>query len=96
MGNVSIRSNVELNGKFIIIKIRGDKERDMDLETIENNIYNGREFGKFSLDIPLIQDNFYLKNEKPQIYKQDGIFQLIYQIEEIKLGIDFQPKYKKI
>ena len=95
-GNVSIRSNVELNGKFIIIKIRGDKERDMDLETIENSIYNGREFGKFSLDIPLIQDNFYLKNEKPQIYKQDGIFQLIYQIEEIKLGIDFQPKYKKI
>ena len=95
-GNVSIRSNVELNGKFIIIKIRGVKERDMDLETIENSIYNGREFGKFSLDIPLIQDDFYLKNEKPQIYKQDGIFQLIYQIEEIKLGIDFQPKYKKI
>ena len=95
-GNCSIETNVELNGEYIIIKIRGDKEKDMSVENVENNFYNGREFGKFSLDIPFKQDDFYLKNERPKILKEDGIFILIYQIEKINLGGVYPFQYKKI
>ena len=47
--------------------------------------FDGREFGHFSLDIRLKQEDFYIKNESPKIEKKDGIFTISYQIEETKL-----------
>ena len=93
-GNCSIQSSVQLNAEYIVIKIKGEKERDMSVGTIEDNVLNRREFGKFSLDIPFKQTDFYLKNEKPKIYKEDGIFILIYQIEDIKLGGIYPLQHK--
>ena len=93
-GNCSIHSSVQLNAEFIVIKIRGEKERDMSVGAIEDNVLNRREFGKFSLDIPFKQTDFYLKNEKPKIYKEDGNFILIYQIEDIRLGGIYPLQHK--
>ena len=93
-GNCSIQSSVQLNAEYIVIKIKGEKERDMSVGTIEDNVLNRREFGKFSLDIPFKQTDFYLKNEKPKIYKEDGIFILIYQIEPLLFRMDFPLKNK--
>ena len=94
-GNCNIESTIQFSGEYIFIKISGKKERDEESSKIEDKIFNGREFGHFSLDIPLKQENFYIKNEQPKIEKKDGIFILIYQLEEKNLrGIyPHQKKY---
>ena len=87
-GNCKIESSIQLSGEYIIIKITGDKYKDEDEnENPELMSYNfdGREFGHFSLDIRLKQEDFYIKNESPKIEKKDGIFTISYQIEETKL-----------
>lgn len=90
-GNCKIESNVELNGEYIVIKITGIKEKDEIIGNITNDLYNRREYGKFSLDIPLKQEDFYIKNEKPKIDKKDGIFKLVYYIEEKQLTGIYPP-----
>jgi len=78
-------STFENNGEYIIIKLRRTKEKDSEPIKIEENIFNGRELGKFSLDIPFKHELFNIKNEKPEIKAENGIVTLIYQLEE-KLG----------
>ena len=94
-GHCNIESTIQFSGEYIFIKISGKKERDEESSKIEDKIFNGREFGHFSLDIPLKQENFYIKNEQPKIEKKDGIFILIYQLEEKNLrGVyPHQKKY---
>ena len=52
-GNSSIKSNVDYVGEYTIIRLNGNKEKDKTPEKIEDNIFNSREFGEFTLDIPL-------------------------------------------
>ena len=58
---------------FPIIKIKGCKNKDKKPEKIEDNIYNSREYGQFSLDIPFKGDDYSLKNEEPEIQEKHGI-----------------------
>ena len=92
-GQCEIETSIQFNGEYIIIKIIGNKNMDMDEKSeILNNLCDRREFGNFSLDIPIKHDNFYIKNESPIIKKNEGIFIISYKIEESKLGGKYQPK----
>ena len=84
-GKCDLNSSIQLIGEYVIIKIEGNKLEDDMSAKIENNIFNGREFGNFYLEIPIKQEDFYIKNESPIIDKKEGIFKLAYQIEEKKL-----------
>ena len=54
-GHCYIESTIQFSGEYIFIKISGKKERDEESSKIEDKIFNGREFGHFSLDIPIKQ-----------------------------------------
>ena len=70
---------------FPIIKIKGCKNKDKKPEKIEDNIYNSREYGQFSLDIPFKGDDYSLKNEEPEIQEKHGVLLIKYKLEK-KLG----------
>ena len=70
-GNINIVCNHKLVDKYNIIEIRGRKNKDKEPINLKDNIFNGREFGEFSVDIPLMID---LENIKPNISKKEGIF----------------------
>jgi HSP20 family molecular chaperone IbpA len=85
-GNCNLDSSISFNGEYIIIKIKGKKTLNE-----KQAINNGREFGNFSLDIPLKLRDLYIKqsekelvfkNQEPKIEKKDGIFTIVYQLEE--------------
>ena len=88
-GNCNIKSSIENSGEYKIIKLRGNKEKDMEPEKIEDNIFNGRELGQFSLDIPLNAKEFPIKDGDPLIGKKNGIFILIYELQQKRPDVVF-------
>ena len=82
-GKCNIESYFQFSGEYVIIKINGNKERDGNSDMENNNICNIREFGNFSLDIPIKQEDFYLKNENPSYKRENGIIILTYKIEKL-------------
>ena len=88
-GTCNIKSSFKYSGEYIIIKLTGIKEKDEEPARIEDNIFNGREIGKFSLDIPLKYEDFIIKHEKPKIEKKDGIFTLTYQLEKNDTALEY-------
>ena len=80
-GNCNIKSYTKQSGEYVIIKISGIKENEDNQKNIESNFNNGRKFGNFSLNIPLKQEGFIIKNEKTKIEKNDGIFILTFPLE---------------
>ena len=96
-GNCTLESDVEFLDGYMIIKIKGKKEEDK----TQNNSFIGRKFGHFFLDIPIKHEEFskefYIKNGKPDIKKEDGIFILNYQLEQKSLkGVYQNPKNLEI
>ena len=96
-GNCNLDSSVSLDGEYIVINISGNKKLYE-----KQAIISGREFGHFSLDIPLrLRDlcikqsgrELVFKNEEPKIEKKDGIFTIVYQLEESILKGGLSPKY---
>ena len=96
-GNCDLVSTVSLDGEYIIIKITGNKNLNE-----KQAIIRGREFGQFSLDIPLKLRDLYIKqsgkelvfkNQEPKIEKKDGVFTIVYQLEESFLTGGLSPKY---
>jgi hypothetical protein len=93
-GSCHLISSIQFNDEYIIIKISGNKNSDDKL-----SIINERKFGKFSIDIPLKLKDFIknekellIKNQKPKIEKKDGIFTIVYQLEENCLTGSFFSK----
>ncbi len=69
-------------GIYTVIKINGEKKQDKEPKQLGDNLYNTREFGKFSLEIPLKTEDFLIKNQKPKIiHTNSGIIKLIYQLD---------------
>ena len=87
-GNFTLESSLQYSGEYTIIKINGKKEKDVNSE-ITNSFFNGREFGNFSLDIPVKQEDFVIKNEPPIFFSKDGIITLCYKIQKIIKGVTF-------
>jgi len=92
-GESKISSSILFVGEYAIIRILGIKGKDEKLVNIENSIINVREFGPFSLNIPIKLNDFLIKNEKPKIEVRNGIFILTYQIEKSKKKYIYQLEY---
>ena len=83
-GNCNIKSNIEYSGDLTVIKLIGEKQKDKEPKELENNIFNSREFGEFSLDILLKTEEFLIKNGKPSFEKKNGLLMLSYDLDEKK------------
>ena len=90
-GNCSINSSVDYTGEYTIIRLSGKKTKDKEPEKIEDNIFNSRELGEFSLDIPLKTDDFLIKNEEPEYEKKNGLFFVTYILDKKRTGKTFEP-----
>ena len=83
-GNSSISSKLEYSGELTIINITGLKKKDKEPENNADNIHTTREFGEFSLDIPLKTEDFHLLNDDPKVYDKKGVIILEYKCDQKK------------
>ena len=80
-GNCDIVSDSERVGEYHILKISGEKKKDKEPEKLEENMFNMREYGQYSLEIPLKEDkDVKLTDEAPSIDKIEGVYILEYNI----------------
>jgi len=94
-GNCGITPNIDYSGEYTIIRLNGIKKKDKEPNKLEDNIHNTREFGEFSLDIPLKTEEFLLKNEKPICTQQKGLLMIEYKLdkkEEATVGIEIKEE----
>ena len=87
-GNSTIKSKIDYIGEYTILRLTGNKEKDQLPINIKDNIHITREFGKFSLDIPLKTEDYKLKNRKPKIEDKKGLLILEYLLEPKKVDDD--------
>ena len=73
---------MEFAGEYNIIKLRGEKRKDKDPKNEKDNIFNTREYGSFSLEIPLKTEDYLLSNEEPSIENKKGILFLEYKLTQ--------------
>ena len=79
-GNCSMQCYFERIGEYHIIKISGEKIKDKEPENIEENIFNMREYGHYSIEIPLQDDFIRLSDDPPKIQRIEGVYILEYNI----------------
>ena len=79
-GNEKIESKIDYQGNYNIIIIKGQKKLDKEPENIEDNIYTNREFGEFTIDIPLRISEYRLANEEPKFQRKEGITYIEYEL----------------
>ena len=77
-GNVSLSYDYNIEGSYNIITVKGKKDIDKDIESEKDNIFNNREFGEFTIDIPLKLSEYRLSNELPKSHKKEGITYIEY------------------
>ena len=56
--------DIEFSGEYNIIKIKGEKRKDKEPANKEDNIFNTREDGKFSFEVPLKTEDYLLMSEQ--------------------------------
>ena len=88
-GNSKIKTNILHSGEYTIIRIDGMKRKDKEPESPEDNLFNSREIGDFSFDIPLKTDDYLVKNVKPKIEEKKGLIILEFQLEDKNTEADF-------
>ena len=81
-GNCKIKHSIEYAGEYTIIRLKGNKKIDKEPEKLEDNIHNTREFGDFTLDIPLKTEDFIVVNEKPTIAEKKGVLMVKYKLDK--------------
>ena len=85
-GNKDLKASQEHNSLYNIIKVEGEKKKDKDPEKNDDVMFTNREFGKFSLDIPLSPE-FCIKNTRPKIEDKKGLIIIEFELEEsVKTG----------
>ena len=92
-GNCQIKSERATGDNYNIIKISGEKIKDLEPQKIEDNIYNIREFGKFFLEIPFPKEHN-LSRDKPLIKEISGLYIIEYKIDEPEEGVIFTQDKK--
>jgi hypothetical protein len=75
-GNCPMVAEKIVQGELFIIRLSGEKKKDIVPEKLEDNIYNKREIGKFILDIPLSSKE-YIFSEKPPTFDYHSCVQFI-------------------
>ena len=83
-GNCNMKYSIENIGEYNIIKLYGNKKKDKEPEKLSDNIYNCREFGDYSVNIPLKIEDYLIKNKEYNIDKKNGIFFLEVEIDKKK------------
>ena len=93
-GNSQISSKIEYRGENTIIQLSGKKNKDQEPEKLEDNIFNTREFGDFTVDIPLKTEDYNILNKEPEIQFKIGLFIIKYQLDNRLQGESetFKPK----
>ena len=82
-GNSSVTSNVEYVGEYTMIRLKGNKKKDKFPEKVEDNLYNSRELGDFSLDIPLKTEDFLINSQiPPTIQEKRGLLIIEYTLQK--------------
>ena len=81
-GNHTLTSNIYHLGEFNCIKINGSKNKDKEPKDPKENIDNTREFGKFTINVPLRAEEYPIKNMEPKIDKKMGVIFLEYELED--------------
>ena len=77
-GNISLFANYKYSGNFNIIVITGTKMKDKEYKG-DDIIVNSREYGDFSIEIPLLEQ---LDNKSPNIIKKNGIIKIEFAIRK--------------
>ena len=91
-GNCKLNSSIEYSGEYTIIKIYGNKKKDKEPEKLEDNLFNSREIGDFSVDIPLKADDFTLENKEPNIRDMKGVIILEYNLIEKNKRTEYEEE----
>ena len=81
-GICSLTPDVYYEGVYNIIKLSGIKYKDKEPLKFEDNIFNTREFGKFSLEIPLKTEEFLISDIEPIEKNDNGIFIITVKIKK--------------
>ena len=79
-GNVNLFYDYKIEGSYNIITVKGIKKIDKDIENWKDNIITNREFGEFTIDIPLKLSEYRLSNELPISHKKEGITYIEYEL----------------
>ena len=85
-GNSDIESTVEYIGENTMIKLHGYKKQDISPKKLDDNLYNIREFGFYSIEIPLKTEEYMIKNRPPTMTKKNGLLILEYLLENKSKG----------
>ena len=91
-GNCDFSANVEVEGEYTYIRIKGNKKKDKEPKEIKDNIYINRELGEFSLDIPLKTTDYNIKNETPDIKNGKGVYKITYTIDKVMTAAEYKQK----
>ena len=82
-GNTNLEApEIEFAGEYNIIKIKGEKKKDKEPVNKEENIFNTREDGKFSFEVPLKAEDYLLSNEEAEIKDKRGVFMVEFKLAQ--------------
>ena len=80
-GKFKIQPKTEFVGEYTNIKLSGDKIKEDLQEKNGTVLFNSREFGKFSLDIPLKSEDYLITQENPKVSAKNGILTVSYNLK---------------
>ena len=78
-GNIEIQYKIKYSDLYTVIELTGIKKIDIEPKTIEDNNYNSREFGEFTISIPTLKR---LANKKPNFFDKNGLNIFEFELEE--------------
>ena len=81
-GNCHMVAEKIVQGERFIIRLSGEKKKDIVPEKLEDNIYNKREIGKFFLDIPLSSKEYIFSEKPPTFDYHSGVQFIEYELKE--------------
>ncbi len=80
-GNCPMVAEKIVQGERFIIRLSGEKKKDIVPEKLEDNIYNKREIGKFFLDIPLSSKEYIFSEKPPTFDYHSGVQFIEYELK---------------
>jgi hypothetical protein len=78
-GNIEIQYKIKYSDLYTVIELTGIKKIDIEPKTIEDNNYNSREFGEFTISIPTLKR---LANKKPNFFDRNGLNIFEFELDE--------------
>ena len=64
-------------------------KKNKEPEKSEDNLFNSREIGTFTVNVPLKTDEYLIKNEQPKINQAKGLIIIEYKLEEKSTEVEF-------